>query len=139
MQRRHVLALPVLLLAACSSGLDNDSGLSRAELEALQTRVYNTEHRVATFRSVLTILRNLGFVVVTSDPLRGSVTARREPGYVTRMTVTVQPSGAQMTMVRAVAGHDGDLITDPEPYQVFFDALSKTLVLAPDQGGPLAP
>lgn len=45
------------------------------------------------------------------------------------MTVNVMPRQDERMMVRASAQYNIQTVTNPEPYQQFFDALSKSMFL----------
>jgi hypothetical protein len=49
------------------------------------------------------------------------------------MTVSVRPRGETQLIVRANAQYNITAVEDPEPYQQFFDALSKAIFLTAQQ------
>ena len=67
------------------------------------------------------------------DDKIGLVSGTKLSGYSLRMTVTVSPRGSAQLMVRANAQYNIHAVEDPEPYQQFFDALSKSIFLAAQQ------
>ena len=136
MQRRHVLALLPLLLAGCMTDSKTQvlaTDKSQVALRAVQTRLFDTGDRAATFRAVMATLQDLGFVIDKADDVLGTVSATKLSGYVMRMTVTVRPHGPKQTMVRANAQYNLEAVTDAAPYQQFFDALAKAMFLSANQ------
>ncbi|MCL2458002.1 MAG: hypothetical protein FWF31_03980 [Desulfobulbus sp.] len=127
----------ILLCCACFLGgcavsakhgvLDTD-GESQVKLRQIQTRYFGTTDKKKTLESAIATLQDLGFIIDKASFDLGSVSATKLKGYSLRMTVNVMPRGQQM-MVRANAQYNIQPVTDPEPYQQFFDALSKSMFL----------
>jgi hypothetical protein len=78
---------------------------------------------------VIATLQDLGFIVDKADNVLGAVSATKLNRYTLRMTVTVRSRGETQLLVRANAQYNITAVENPEPYQQFFDALSKALFL----------
>jgi len=105
------------------------SSESQVKLRAIQTRAFDTPDKTKTLRTVIATLQDLGFVVDKADENLGVVSGTKLAGYALRMTVTVRPYGETKVHVRASAHFGLRVVEDPEPYQQFFDALSKAMFL----------
>ncbi len=120
-------------LAACvasgTSGVMDAGGESQLKLRQMQTRYFETADKRATLESVIATLQDLGFVMDKASYELGSVSATKLSGYQLRMTVNVMPRQANRMTVRANAQYNAQAVTDPQPYQQFFDALSKSMFL----------
>jgi hypothetical protein len=106
---------------------------SQVELRAVQTRAFDTTDRDLTVRAVISTLQDLGFVIDKVDATLGTISATKFGGYAMRMTVTVRPHGETQTAVRASAQYNINAVSDPKPYQEFFDALSKSIFLTANE------
>jgi hypothetical protein len=102
---------------------------SQVKLRVMQTRAFDTTDKTQMLRSVIATLQDLGFVVDKADENLGVVSGTKLAGYMLRMTVTVRPYGETRMHVRATAQYGIRFVEDPEPYQQFFDALSKAVFL----------
>ena len=78
--------------------------------------------------AVIATLQDLGFIVDRADETMGTVTATKLSGYALRMTVTLRPVGKRIP-VRASGQYNLEAVTNPQPYQQLFAALSKALFL----------
>ena len=105
-------------------------GGNQLELRSMQTRTFETEDKNTVVRNVISTLQDFNFVIDKADAELGTVTATRLSGYQIRMTVTVRPKSAGQMMVRANAQYNLKAIEEPEVYQSFFAALSKSLFLS---------
>lgn len=130
----------VLLVLLCCTSCQTDSkqqvlatNASQVALRAVQTRVFDTNDRLRTIKTVIATLQDLGFVVDQADPELGTVSATKLDRYVMRMTVTVRPRGPQRTAVRASAQYELEAVSDAKPYQQFFEALEKAMFLTANQ------
>lgn len=103
---------------------------SQVAQRAISTRSFDTSDRNSVFRATLSTLQDLGFVIDRADDALGTVTATRAAGTIVRFTVIVRSSGERQTLVRASGQHNLEALTDPLPFQRFFDALSQSLFLA---------
>jgi len=99
------------------------------KLRTIQTRAFDTTDKTQMLRSVIATLQDLGFVIDKADEKLGVVSGTKLAGYSLRMTVTVRPYGEKRVHVRATAQYGIRFVEDPEPYQQFFDALSRALFL----------
>lgn len=134
MRRRFLAALPAL--AACQMDSRDQvlaTGNTQVAQRAISTRAFDTADRNAVFRAALATLQDLGFVIDRADDVLGTVTATRAAGSVVRFTVTVRPLSGNRTAVRASGQHNLEALTDPLPFQRFFNALSQALFLAANE------
>ena len=84
-------------------------------------------------RTVIATLQDLGFIIDKADDVLGTVSGTKLDRYALRMTVSVRPRGQTQLLVRANAQYEIYAVEDPEPYQQFFEALSKALFLTAHQ------
>jgi len=134
--RRALSAALVLLVAACQTDskqqvLSTDK--SQVELRAIQTRAFDTTDRNLTVRTIIATMQDLGFVIDKADEQLGTVSGTKLSGYTMRMTVTVRPRGTKELAVRASGQYNLEAVSDAEPYQQFFAALSKAMFLTANQ------
>ena len=106
---------------------------SQVKLRAIQSRVFDTTDKNKLLRTVIATLQDLGFVVDKADDTLGTVSGTKLDRYALRMTVSVRPRGERQLLVRANAQYNIRAVEDPEPYQQFFDALSKAIFLTAHQ------
>jgi hypothetical protein len=139
MKNRHLLAIAVgvlfMLVLSCAPSTREVLATkeSQVELRAIQSRAFDTTDKDKMLRTVLATLQDLGFIIDKADTTLGTVSATKLSGYALRMTVTVRPRGDTQLLVRANAQYNITAVEDPEPYQQFFDALSKAIFLAAHQ------
>ena len=106
---------------------------SQVKLRAIQTRVFDATDTDKMLRTVIATLQDLGFIVDKADPVLGAVSGTKLDQYILRMTVSVRPRGDTQLLVRANAQYNITAVENPEPYQQFFDALSKAIFLTAHQ------
>jgi len=127
-----LIPLCLCLLWGCGSsaksGVMDTDGESQVKLRRIQTRYFDSTDKKATMESAVATLQDLGFILDKASFDLGSISATKLKGYSLRMTVTVMPRGRRM-MVRASAQYNLQAVTEPGPYQQFFDALSKSMFL----------
>ncbi|NPV04379.1 MAG: hypothetical protein HPY67_06585 [Syntrophaceae bacterium] len=141
---RCLLALLVpLLLAGCMSTHDRllDMDTSQVQLRSIQSRAFDTTDKERTMRAVIATLQDLGFMLDRADYTLGVVTASKgradiyqlQAPATLRITVTVRPRGERQLLVRASAEYQRSPVTDPKPYQNFFNSLEKAMFLEAHQ------
>lgn len=118
-------------LAGCQTTSQRllDSDQSQLKLRSIQSKAFETTDKEKTMRSVIATLQDLEFVIDKADLAIGVVSATKLAGYMLKMSVTVIPRGEKQMVVRANAQYNTTPVTDPEPYQQFFAALSKSMFL----------
>ena len=57
------------------------------------------------------------------------MTETKLDGYALRMSVSVRPRSATQLIVRANGQYQEEAVTDPAPYQSFFNSLAKGMFL----------
>lgn len=113
-----------------------DSGTPTLQLRSFQTRVFDTDDRERTLRTVIATLQDLGFLIEKADATLGAVSGTKvaQTGlWGLRMTVTVLPRGQGRLLVRANAQLGQSAVTEAEPYQRFFAALEHAMFLTAHQ------
>ncbi|MGH7769610.1 MAG: hypothetical protein ACREQP_19355 [Candidatus Binatia bacterium] len=115
----------------CDYGLRDFSQRPEGQqkLASIRSRSFETTDREKMLRAVITTLQDLGFIVDRADYEHQSVSGTKLDQYLLRWTVTVLPQGASRLAVRAQARYDVTPVLEPEPYQKFFAALSRTVAL----------
>lgn len=136
--RGWVMAFGVALLALGGCQTDSKQQVmavdkGQVELRAIQTRAFDTSDRNLTIRTVISSLQDLGFVIDKADEQLGIISGTKLSGYAMRMTVTVRPRGKTQMAVRASAQYNLVAVSDAEPYQQFFAALSKAMFLTANE------
>ena len=135
MRRRlpSVLILPVswFLLASCAPSTKQvlATSESQVKLRAIQTRAFDTTDKNKMLRTVIATLQDLGFIIDKADATLGTVSATKLDRYNLKATVTVRERGDSQLLVRANAQYNITPVEDPEPYQQFFNSLSKAIFL----------
>ena len=139
MKKKQILFLSLLIvfimLISCAPSTKQILATkeSQVKLRSIQTRVFDTTDRETMLRTVIATLQDLGFIVDKADNVLGAVSATKLEMYTLRMTVSVRPRGESQLLVRANAQYNITAVEDPEPYQQFFDALSKAIFLTAHQ------
>ena len=139
MKKKQILFLSLLIvfimLISCAPSTKQILATkeSQVKLRSIQTRVFDTTDRETLLRTVIATLQDLGFIVDKADDVLGAVSATKLDMYTLRMTVSVRPRGETQLLVRANAQYNITAVEDPEPYQQFFDALSKAIFLTAQQ------
>ena len=138
MRRAFWVALG-LLVALSATGCPStqerllDSNVDQLKVRSIETRSFDTADRKAVLRATVATLQDLGFVVDKADADLGTVTATKLAGDSARVTVTVRPKGEKQVVVRASIEHNEKTVEDPQTYQDFFAALSKSLFLSANE------
>jgi len=130
-----IVAACVFMFVSCASRqkqiLEMDE--SQIKLRSIQSRAFETTDQRQMLRTIVATLQDLGFVIDKADHELGSVSGTKRSGYSLRMTVSVRSKGERHLAVRSNAQYNVTTVTDPEPYQQFFSALSKALFLEAEQ------
>lgn len=126
-----VLLFALVFLASCAPSTRQILATkeSQVKLRAIQTRVFDATDIDKMLRTVIATLQDLGFIVDKADHVLGAVSGTKLDQYILRMTVSVRPRGDTQLLVRANAQYNITAVENPEPYQQFFDALSKAVFL----------
>lgn len=106
---------------------------SQVKLRSIQTRAFDTTDKSKMLRTVIATLQDLGFIIDKADASLGTVSATKLDRYNLRMTVTVRERSDMQLLVRANAQYNIHPVEDPEPYQQFFNSLSKSIFLTAHQ------
>ncbi len=107
---------------------------SQVKLRSIQTRTFDTNDKEKMLRTAISSLQDLDFVIQKSDLELGSITGIKfHKNNALTMTVTVRPKGETQLLVRANAQYGILAVESPEPYQDFFNVLSKALFLTANQ------
>ncbi len=131
---RLPIFLPVLLplLGGCQWDSRQQvlgSTNTQAAQRAISTRAFDTKDKAKVFQAVIATLQDLGFVVDRADEVLGTVSATRFGSDLVRFTVTVRSGSASRTIVRASGQINQHDLSDPAPFQRFYDAMSQALFL----------
>lgn len=134
--RRHlplalILAVSWSVLASCAPSTKQVLATSESQvrLRAIQTRAFDTTDKNKMLRTVIATLQDLGFIIDKADANLGTVSATKLDRYNLKVTVTVRERGDSQLLVRANAQYNITPVEDPEPYQQFFNSLSKAVFL----------
>ena len=130
--RLLILLLATSAITGCVNNSTNsalDVGSDQVQLRQIQSRAFDTTDKAKTLRAVIAVLQDLGFVIDKADLELGTVTATKLDGYALRMSVSVRPRGVKQLMVRANGQYQEEAVTDPAPYQSFFNSLAKGMFL----------
>jgi len=128
---------PFILFSLCSCTPSTKQVMatseSQVQLRSIQTRAFDTTDKEMMLRTIIATLQDLGFIIDKADNVLGSVSGTKLNTYELRITVTVRPRGETQLLVRANAQYEIHAVEDPEPYQQFFESLSKALFLTAHQ------
>lgn len=127
-----VLLLGCVVLGGCQADSRQQilaMDTSQVALRSVQTRVFDTGDQGVTVRTVVATLQDLGFTVDRVDSDLGIVSGTKVDDYRMRMTVTARQRGEVQTAVRASAQFNLEAVSDPAPYQQFFNALAQAMFL----------
>ena len=130
-----VLFISLITLLSCSPSTKQVLATteSQVKLRAIQTRAFDTTDDEMMLRTIIATLQDLGFIIDKADDELGTVSGTKLDRYALRMTVSVRPRGNTQLLVRANAQFEIYAVEDPEPYQQFFESLSKALFLTAHQ------
>jgi hypothetical protein len=123
----------ILLSCAPSTQQVLSSNESQVNLRSIQSRSFDTSDKNKMLRTIIATLQDLGFIIDKADSNLGTVSATKLNQYNLRVTVTVRPKGESQLIVRANAQYNIHPVEDPEPYQQFFNSLSKAIFLTANQ------
>jgi hypothetical protein len=132
MARIPCLILAPLLLSGCQMDSRQQilaSTNSQVAQRAISTRAFETSDQAKVFQAVIASLQDLGFVVDRADNVLGSVSATRYGSQLVRLTVSIRPGSGSRSIVRASGQLNQHELSDPAPFQRFFEALSQALFL----------
>jgi hypothetical protein len=128
--------LTVFSVAAVCAGCQWDSRQqilgsvnTQAQQRAISTRAFDTGDQAKIFQAAISTLQDLGFVIDRADDVLGTISATRYGNGLVRFTVTIRPSGKNQTIVRASGQLNQHELSDPAPFQKFYDAMSQALFL----------
>ena len=124
-------------LAGCPSASRHQllkANESQVKIRNMQTRAFDTTDKNKTLRTAIATLQDLGFVIDKADELLGSISATKfvkkyAQSLALKITISVRPRGNNQLLVRANAQLGISAIEEPEIYQNFFNALSKSMFL----------
>ena len=128
--------IAVALLAGCQTDSRDQilaAGQSQVALRSMQSRVFDTNNKLKTLRTVIATLQDLGFIIEKADDVIGVVSGTKLDGYTLKMTVTVRERGQTQLLIRANAQYNITPVEEPGPYQQFFAALEKAMFLTAQQ------
>jgi hypothetical protein len=127
-----VIPITILVSGCATAPIEHILDLSENQLKlrSMQTRAFDTNDKEKMLRSIIATLQDLEFIVNKADDELGIVTGTKfESNQVVKMTVIVRPKNDKQLLVRANAQFGIRSVDTPEPYQDFFDALSKAVFL----------
>ena len=133
--KARALALAVVASAALSAcQMDSRQQVlastnSQVAQRAISTRAFDTGDQAKVFRAVIATLQDLGFVVDRADGTLGTISATRFGQDLIRFTVSLRPRGSGATIIRASGQINQHELSDPAPFQRFFESLSQALFL----------
>lgn len=134
MKNHYAMTLPLfafLFLVSCAPSTKQVLATSESQLKmrSIQSRYFDTTDKNKMLRTVIATLQDLEFIIDKADSTLGTVSATKLNQYNLRITVTVKERGESQLLVRANAQYNIYPVENPEPYQQFFDSLSKAIFL----------
>jgi len=125
-----VLSLALLSTNACTSLYQNVLGARHSQVQTrnYQSRSFDTSNREMVLRSIVSTMQDLGFIIDKADEKLGVISGTSFANR-SKLTVSVRQNEADKITVRASAQTELKEISDPLPYQNFFNALSQSLFL----------
>lgn len=102
---------------------------TQATQRAISTRAFETGDKGKVFQAAISTLQDLGFVVDRADDVLGTISATHFGNGLVRFTVTIRPGGPSRTIVRASGQLNQHDLSDPAPFQHFYEAMSQALFL----------
>ncbi len=126
-----VFLFSIFVLISCAPSTQQvlATGESQLKLRSIQSRAFDTNDKNKMLRTAIATLQDLGFIIDKADADLGTISATKLDRYNLRMTVTVRPRGESQLVVRANAQYNIQAVEDPQPYQDFFNSLSKAMFL----------
>jgi len=127
-----ILSVMILASGCATTPVEHilDLSANQLKLRSIQTRSFDTSDKGKMMRSVIATIQDLEFVVNKADDELGIITGTKFVGsQILKMTVIVRPKNDKQLLVRANAQFGIKSVDTPEPYQDFFDALSKAVFL----------
>jgi len=121
--------LPIVLFCGCSSTRHDVLGTEHSQLQTrnYQSRAYDTKDKEMVLRSIISTMQDLGFIINKADDKLATVSGTSFV-HNSKLTATARQVGSRIVVrINAQAGLNE--ITDPIPYQNFFNALSQSLFL----------
>ena len=133
MKKSILVGLGAIMLAACATTNQAvlDSNSSQVAIRNYQTRSFDTADKVNVMNNIVATMQDLGFVIEKADKDIGTISGFSFTNQTT-MTVSVRVRGNAI-LVRANASAGTKAITEPQAYQNFFNALSKSLFLTANE------
>jgi len=128
-----LLAALLPLISACQMDSRQQvlaSSNSQAAQRAISTRSFDTGDDVRVFQATIAAFQDLGFVVDRADAVLGTISATKYGDNFIRLTVSLRQISPRQTAVCASGQFNQVALSDPEPFQRFFEALSQSLYLA---------
>lgn len=130
MKKIIVALFSLTLLAGCVSTHNSVLGTQYSQVQTrnYQSRAFDTSDREMVLRSIISTMQDLGFIIDRADETLGTISGTSFANS-SKLTVSVREMGKTQTLVRANAQAGLREISDPVPYQNFFNALSQSLFL----------
>ncbi|MCL2463353.1 MAG: hypothetical protein FWF44_11855, partial [Defluviitaleaceae bacterium] len=127
------------LLCGCQKNVRDETQATPAAQAAVlvyESRSFDIGDKEKTLRAAIVALQELDFVIDKADEARAAILGDKTDRNISRIIeVMVQQKSPEQLVVRVTARIDGKAVNNPEYYQPFFDALSRTLSLAAHADG----